>query len=271
MIFYKTVCSGNDFIHIDLEETDLSRDQQKSELARVICNRNSGAGADGVVYYRIQKKSADFQIYNQDGTRAELSGNGMAGLASLLFQLNHFRDGIILNTGVGKKAVELIERKGNKFKLRIEIGEPNFQQDEFFPFLESNRIEYRYQNIAFVPVSVGNPHAVVLLSEFFSDHKLQAMAKELASAPIFPQGTNVELVCQDAEKPLRIFYYERGVGRTLFSSTGSAAVFAVMQCLKKIHDSLSFPTPSENIKISGTRKIYLENFCKIVYKGIYWK
>ena len=113
--------------------------------------------------------------------------------------------------------------------------------------------------------------ASVLLSEFSSDHKLQAMAKELASAPIFPQGTNVELVCQDTERPLQIFYYERGVGRTLFSSTGSAAVFAVMQRLKKIHDSLSLPTSLGNIKISGIRKIYLENFCEIVYKGIYWK
>lgn len=269
MIFFKTVCSGNDFIHIELGDSDLNRDKPKGNLARLICNRNSGAGADGVVYYRIHKNSVDFEIFNQDGSMAELSGNGMAGLATVLFHLNHFQDRITLKTPVGRRTVELIEKSGNIFKLRVEIGVPNFQKVDFFPFLETDKIQYRYQNIDFFPVSVGNPHAVVFLAGSFSENELLTMGKTLAESPLFPQGTNVELVDPDGEKSIRVFFYERGVGRTQFSSTGSSAVFAVMRRLNKNQAALLIQTPGENVKISGTEEIFLENFCKMVYKGIY--
>jgi diaminopimelate epimerase len=271
MIFYKTDCSGNDFIHIDLGDTDLIQDWQKSNLARRICNRNSGAGADGVVFYRIHKEFVDFEIFNQDGSRAELSGNGMAGLATVLFHLKRFRNRITLNTQVGRRTVELIEESGNVLKLRIEIGVPDFEKKDFFPFLEPDQLQYRYGNVDFFPVSVGNPHAVVFLADTFSENELLSMGMNLAEAPIFPHGTNVELVDPETEESIRVFFYERGVGRTQFSSTGSSAVFAVMRRLNKIRTTLSIRTPVENVILSGTEEIFLENFCEMVYNGIYEK
>jgi diaminopimelate epimerase len=172
---------------------------------------------------------------------------------------------------VGSRIVEIIEKEGPLFKLRIEIGVPDFQKTEFFPFLEEDKIQYRYQDIDFFPVSVGNPHAVVFLTGSFSESELLAMGKNLAEAPLFPLGTNVELVHPDIEKSIRVFFYERGVGRTQFSATGSSAVFAVMRRLNKIRASLLIRTPVENVEISGSEEIFLENFCKMVYKGIYVK
>ena len=67
----------------------------------------------------------------------------------------------------------------------------------------------------------------------------------------------------------QVFFYERGVGQTFSSSTGAAAVFAVMQRLKKIQNSFHINTPFQNINITGTKKIYVENLTEIVYKGIY--
>lgn len=273
MIFYKTVSAGNDFLHIDVKELnapDSDGQVSRGHLAGHLCQRKTGAGADGVVYYNIGEKGVDFEIFNRDGGEAELSGNGMAGLSALLFYLGKFKDQVTLNTRAGQKRHQLLQREKNNFKLKIEIGEPDFCNTDFFPFLEKKKMEYTHKTIRFHPVSVGNPHAVVLLDRELPDETLNQMGEMLESANIFPQKTNVELIFYKNEENCRLFYYERGVGRTLSSSTGSAAVFAVLQKLKFIRNRLFINTPEGKIKIYGKGSIYIENFTKIVYKGIYF-
>ncbi len=275
MIFYKTVSTGNDFLHIDVKELNTQNIDGRvfrGHLAGHLCQCKTGAGADGVVYYAIGvgEKGVEFEIFNRDGGEAELSGNGMAGLSALLFYLNKFKDQVTLNTRAGQKTHQLIQREKNNFKLKIEIGEPDFYNTVFFPFLVKKKMEYTYKTIRFYPVSVGNPHAVVLLDRILPDETLNRMGEILESANIFPQKTNVELVFYKNEENCRLFYYERGVGRTLSSSTGSAAVFAVLQKLKFIQNRLFIDTTEGKIKIYGKRTLYIENFTKIVYKGIYF-
>jgi diaminopimelate epimerase len=274
MIFYKTVSAGNDFLHIDVKELNVQKGNgrvSRGHLAGHLCQYKTGAGADGVVYYTVGvgEKGVNFEIFNRDGDEAELSGNGMAGLSALLFYLGTFKDQVTLNTRVGQKTHQLLQRNENNFKLKIEIGEPDFYNTAFFPFLEKKKMEYTHKNIRFYPVSVGNPHVVVLLDRKLPDETLNRMGEMLESATIFPQKTNVELVFYKNEENCRLFYYERGVGRTLSSSTGSAAVFAVLQKLKFIQNQLFINTPEGKIKIYGKRGVYIENFTKIVYKGIY--
>ena len=272
MIFYKTVSAGNDFLHIDVKESNAPNSDgqvSRGHLAGHLCQRKTGAGADGVVYYNIGEKGVDFEIFNRDGSEAELSGNGMAGLSALLFYLGKFEDQVTLNTRAGQKRHQLLQREKNNFKLKIEIGEPDFYNTDFFPFLEKKKMEYTHKTIRFHPVSVGNPHAVVLLDRELPDETLNRMGEMLESANIFPQKTNVELIFYKNEENCRLFYYERGVGRTRSSSTGSAAVFAVLQKLKFIQNRLFINTPEGKIKIYGKGSIYIENYTKIVYKGIY--
>jgi diaminopimelate epimerase len=300
MIFYKTVASGNDFLHIDVKEYDAyvaeggagsAEERSKGALARLLCARHSGAGADGVVFYRRVHntenclQSVTFEIYNRDGSEAELSGNGMAGLSALMIHLDLFSDRVVLDTKVGRRTHRLLEREGKRFHLNIEIGPPDFRAKTFFPFLENEKSSYSCGGITFYPVSVGNPHAVVILEENTEDAELEKMGRMLERAAMFPLHTNVEFVLGTGEGPVdyesgenvRIFFYERGVGQTLASSTGSAAVFAVLRKLGKITDTLTiFSTPStgspgigQKIKISGKNNIYVESYAQIVYKGIY--
>lgn len=298
MIFYKTVSCGNDFILIDRDEcgSAAAAGMTKGQLAKRICSRHTGAGADGVVYYKIFPGTigtfgtfgtpgtpgtppVDFEIFNRDGSEAELSGNGMAGLSALLFYLNRAgdQDHVVLNTKAGTRRNTCLQREKNKFLLKIEIGTANFQDHHFFPFLEKDRLGYRYNDITFYPVSVGNPHAVVLVEEEIAPDKPGQIGQVLEGAAIFPYKTNVELVLRSGAEPVdyetgenfRVFYYERGVGQTLSSSTGSAAVFAVLQKLDLITHTLTIPFPGETIKISGKNTIYIENYTEIVYKGVY--
>ena len=283
MIFYKTVSCGNDFILIDIDEYQFAAAAviTKGQLAKRVCSRHTGAGADGVVYYKIFRDTTpvDFEIFNRDGSEAELSGNGMAGLSALFFYLNQpgDPDHVVLNTKAGPKRNTCLQREKNKFRLKIEIGTANFQNHDFFPFLEKDKRGYQYNGITFYPVSVGNPHAVVLVEEDISKDKPGQIGQMLEGAPIFPYKTNVELVLRTGAEPMdyekgknfRVFFYERGVGQTRSSSTGSAAVFAVLQKLNLIIHTLTIPYPGERIKISGKNKIYIENCTEIVYKGVY--
>ncbi|MGD2090004.1 MAG: diaminopimelate epimerase [Candidatus Aminicenantes bacterium] len=307
MIFYKTVSCGNDFILIDRDEYQSAAAAviSKGQLAKKICCRHNGAGADGVVYYKIfpDTMPVDFEIFNRDGSEAELSGNGMAGLSALFFYLRQpgNRDDVVLNTKAGPKRNTCLQREKNRFRLKIEMGTANFQDHDFFPFLKSLKKEqtsemtpvkerhqadrewvggatpYRYNGITFYPVSVGNPHAVILVEEDISADKPGQIGQMLVGAPIFPYKTNVELVLPTGREPVdyekgenfRVFFYERGVGQTRSSSTGSAAVFAVLQKLNLITHTLTIPYPDETIKISGKNKIYIENYTEIVYKGVY--
>ena len=269
MIFFKSVCSGNDFIHIELNENSRRGVVQKPSFIRKICDRKGGAGADGVVYFRERKKYVDFQIFNRDGVEAELSGNGMAGLASVLFFLNPSRRTIIFNTKIGKRKVGLIESSRNSFQLSVEIGKPDFQDIGFFPFLRPGQMKFNHDQIDFYPVSVGNPHAVICLESEIPEQKMHLMGKKLAEDSIFPRGTNVEIVWKTGHNRYGIFFYERGVGQTLSSSTGSAASFAALRRTNQIIDHLRIDVPGGQIKVYGTEEIFVENCCEIVYKGIF--
>lgn len=287
MIFYKTVSAGNDFLHVDagLYGHILADKTAKSEFAVRLCERQAGAGADGIVYYRISGETVDFEIYNRDGGEAELSGNGMAGASALLFYLGHFKDTVVLKTRVGSKTnrlVHVIER--NKFRLKIDIGPSRFDDIKNFPFLEGDRQKYSYHGIDFYPVSVGNPHCVVILDNDVPDNELENIGKHLESGSIFPFRTNVEFVIPtekgmnavDFEKGtgFRVFFYERGVGPTLASSTGSSSVYAVLYRLNMIKTNPEVLTVKrdglgEGIRVSGGESIFIENTTEIVYKGEY--
>ncbi len=291
MIFYKSVASGNDFLHVDTREfqayvkaitANAGVTPGKGSLVERLCRRHTGAGADGLVYYTITPSAVKFEIFNQDGNEAELSGNGMGGLAALMFYLELFLDRVTLDTRVGRRTHTLLSRHGNCFRINIEIGPPDFAATHFFPFLEKDKdkykLEYQYNGLTFYPVSVGNPHVVVIPAKHMEDNELEMLGRQLESAEIFPHKTNVEFVmaagqgpvCYETGANVRLFFYERGVGRTLASSTGSAAVFAVLQKLGKLTDRLIITgqNQGEKVIISGKENIYIENSVEIVYKGV---
>jgi diaminopimelate epimerase len=271
MIFYKTVSAGNDFIQVDLEGLSLRGHREREQLAVALCHPKNGPGADGVIFRETKEEKIDFSIYNRDGTEAELSGNGMAGCAAVLFYLKGDRDSetVILSTRVGDKNISLLKMEGNRFTLNVEIGAPDFSDRGFFPFLEENKHDYPFEDIVFTPVSVGNPHVVVVLKGEIPQGELTKLGERLEGADIFPRRTNVEFVSRIGNGRCKAFYYERGVGPTGSTSTGSAAIYAVLQKKGLVDNQLAIDTPMGMVKLSGRSKIYVENYTEIVYKGIY--
>jgi diaminopimelate epimerase len=281
MIFYKTSSFGNDFIEID--ENDLPASAaDKCLLAREICDMHRAVGADGVVFYRARGQEFSFQIHNRDGGEAELSGNGMAGLAAVLFQRHLASSPLLLYTKSGPRRISLLGRSGPVFELEVEIGRADFSNRQAFPFLKDKKDSYVIDDLKFYPVAVGNPHAVVLCQEELVTEKLTALGKKMENHPMFPQRVNVEFVnCSDAEHPLegtaalgpascRVFFYERGVGPTLASSTGSAAVFSVLRRLGMVKDRLLIDCGADKIAVSWKQGIFIHNFTRLICRGNYF-
>jgi len=269
MTFYKTSSFGNDFIEIDVHDLPAGA-VDKGALAERICDRQRGVGADGVVFYRGEKQRFHFEIVNRDGGRAELSGNGMAGLAAVLFQRRLASSPLALHGVAGSRQIGLLGRQGPVFQLDVEIGRPDFAKRMFFPFLKDRLDNYAIDGLEFYPVSVGNPHAVVILREVLGSDRLKTLGKKLESHPLFPERVNVEFVSFSDPENCRVFFYERGVGPTLASSTGSAAVFAVLRRLGKARDRLLIQCGAERIAVSWKNGIFVHNFTRLVCRGEYF-
>ena len=290
MIFYKTSSFGNDFIEID--ESDLpAQGADKCLLAREICDPHRAVGADGVVFYRPGRQAGvplgdcqagvplgdrarghefSFQIHNRDGGEAELSGNGMAGLAAVVFQRRLAASPLCLHTKSGSRRVALLGRDGPVFQLEVEIGRADFSNRKFFPFLKDMRDTCVIDGLEFYPVSVGNPHAVVLCQEELVVEKLPVLGKKLENHELFPFRVNVEFVyCTDAQH-CQVFFYERGVGPTLASSTGSAAVFAVLRRLGLVKDRLLIDCGADKIAVTWKQGIFIHNFTRLICRGNYF-
>ncbi len=276
MIFYKTSTYGNDFIIVD-QAGFSGIDSERGSFSKQICDRDNGIGSDGVVFYKTLDKGFGFIIYNSDGSRAEISGNGMAGLSAVLFKIRGTGDELELSTDIGFRNIILKEKDKQGYIQLVDMGIPDFNKKEFFPFLISGKREYLFKGISFVPVSTGNPHAVIFLHKREDRKVLEDLGKIVESGNIFPEKTNVEFVFPIGQRnshniPLvEVLFYERGAGITPFSSTGSAAVLAVLYKLGISGSSIFIKTEKESVAITYKKKIFIESYTKIVYKGEYYE
>ncbi len=194
-------------------------------FARDVCDRHSGIGADGLIVYRMTGAGATMRLLNADGSRSEVSGNGVRCLAAwIVSQRGVAMPGqqapIDIDTEAGVKRLELLACTNGRYTFRAAMGSPERVALE--------RIDVDGQAIEAVTLRVGNPQCVVLGP--VTEERLNSIASVLAVHPHFPEGTNVELASVDATDRVRILIWERGVGPTEASGTGAcAAAVAAMQ------------------------------------------
>ncbi len=187
--FTKAHGARNDFLLSwrDQLPPELSADKDLYAAAsRAICERNTGAGADGWLLISRSKTaddSADCEIdlWNSDGSRSEISGNGTRCAAALLVDTGHTRSDVRIATGAGVKRLRLLDRHGYKFSFEMNMGRPKIEE------LHAD-VEGRDAAI----LHVGNPQCVFFVNDFAFDWAaLGARVERLAR---FPQRTNVSFV-----------------------------------------------------------------------------
>ena len=204
---------GNDFLLA--QEQDIPGDADRPGLAREVCDRHRGVGADGLITYSDGPRGARMQLLNADGSYSEVSGNGVRCLAAWLARTRAMQvgDSVDVETDAGIKTLELLAIEGRRLTFRAAMGQPEAVRQQ--------TIEVDGAPIEAVTLRVGNPQCVVL-GEVTHD-RLQRIAAKLAVHPLFPDGSNVELARVEAPDRVRILIWERGVGPTEASGTGACA------------------------------------------------
>jgi diaminopimelate epimerase len=208
MRFTKMHGVGNDFIILDPGEVDGT---DLSDLARRICDRHFGVGADGILVPAPSEVADLRMVYlNSDGSPSEMCGNGLRCLARYARDFEMVEgDYLTIETGAGTKKVVLYKDGSS----RVDMGAPG---------LDSRVGLYGFD---FLRVSMGNPHAVTFLGseEEVETLDLKAVGWPIEKDPLFPEGTNVEFAHPRGRHEVRMRIWERGAGETLASGSGSCA------------------------------------------------
>jgi diaminopimelate epimerase len=209
--FVKATACGNDFLLIDLAAAPEGFDLDT--FTQAICDRHLGIGADGVEWM-LPHSSADVEIrlINADGSDAEISGNGTRCVAAFLCS-EQGKEKITVQTGAGLKTCVLTSHNDWEYEFEIAMGAATVEKEL--------TVKTRVGEVRGIPVSLGNPHYVVFVSDVPPDW--QSQAAEIQRSPQFKHGVNVEFVAADGKHEMRARFFERGVGETQSSGTGSCA------------------------------------------------
>jgi len=206
---------GNDFLFVDEAAVRTSR-LRDSDLARQLCARHTGIGADGLIIFGLRDHGATMALFNADGSRSELSGNGLRCLAALVARRQVLQTGdvVTVDTTAGTKTLELQRVDGVRYTFRAALGPPVDVRQMQIPVLG--------ETMTASVLSIGNPQCVIL-GPLPDEGRFHRFGPALSTHAMFPAGSNVEFAHVEARDRVRILIWERGVGRTTSSGTGSAA------------------------------------------------
>jgi diaminopimelate epimerase len=211
--FSKAHAYGNDFLY--LRSADVGPGIALDALARELCDRHTGIGADGLMLYEATADGASMQLLNADGSRSEVSGNGVRGLAALLLRDDE-RDNapVTIYSEGGVKRLIRTGRAGSRHTFRAAMGLPvDLRQVDVTAAGETLRVAV---------MNFGNPQCVAL-GPLPDEARFRRLGPALEHHQMFPARSNVEFADVDAPDRVRILIWERGVGPTMSSGTGSCA------------------------------------------------
>jgi diaminopimelate epimerase len=251
--FVKANACGNDFLIIDGRQAP----PDLAAFSRRICDRHRGVGADGVEWL-FPASDADVQarLFNADGSEAEISGNGTRCVAAYLCS-ERPREKVMIRTEAGLKACTFISHDGTLYEFEIAMGEP--QVGDEFP------IQLAQREVRGVPVSMGNPHYVVFVNEFATGW--QTVAAETGRHRHFKHGINVELVNIVDTTNIDVRFFERGVGETESSGTGSCAAAVAAIVAKKGDSPLQVHAPGGVQTVRWDQQVFLRGTAQLICRG----
>lgn len=221
---------GNDFVIIDYPEYEKTG-LKMSELAKKVCNRNFGVGADGMIIPKLnpENKEADISwyFYNSDGSTAQMCGNGMRCFAKYCIDNKLVnKKSFSVETLAGIIKPELLDNG----LIKVNMGKPILENKKI-PFWSENgekKLTALDREFEITPVSMGNPHCVIITDE--DPMKLaQTYGPVIEKHEFFPEKTNTEFVRVKSRMEIDMRVFERGCGITLACGTGACA--SVVACV----------------------------------------
>ncbi len=231
--------------------------------AIAICDRHTGAGADGWLLLSPGTgvtDDASIELWNSDGSRSEISGNGTRCAAALLMEERSLGNVVRISTGAGIKNLRLLERQGRCFSLEMNMGPA---------VVEELRATIDGRDCAIL--NVGNPQCVFFVENF--DFEWQALGARIERHRRFPQRTNVSFVRVANDHTLDVRFFERGAGETMSSGTGSTGAGAAAVARGLVKPPVRVVTPAGPLNLRWEEAdILLAGPAEIVAVGqFFWK
>jgi len=274
--FVKAHALGNDFLLVDRKELPIP--DEWPALARSLCHRRRGIGADGIVIFEArQGPSFSMTLLNQDGSHAEISGNGLRCLGAYLrFSGWTSETEFSVETGSGTRRLQLIEEEGSRFVFRAAMGMPHLASREI-PF----QLEPPQESVVQVPldvegrtflitaVSMGNPHCVVFVDRL-DLNVLRELGPRMENHTRFPRKTNVEFVEVRSRSEISIGIWERGAGETGASGTGAAAAAVASILNGKTDETVTVVCPGGDLKVDwdDRKEVFVTGEAVVVAEGV---
>ncbi|MDI6711335.1 MAG: diaminopimelate epimerase [Bacillota bacterium] len=276
MFFMKWHGLGNDFVIVDARRDGLA--DAPGELARAVCDRHFGIGADGLVFILpAAGADAEMRIFNSDGSEAEMCGNAIRCVARYLFETGGAREPRLrIATGAGVLVPEVIPAGGGEpARVRVDMGPPRLSRDDI-PMAGSpgravnEPLAAGGRTFNVTAVSMGNPHCVIFVPDLDAV-PLETLGPVLETHPAFPRKTNVEFVQLLSPEAVRVRVWERGAGPTLACGTGACAVAvaANLNGLTGRRVSVHLPGGVLEIEWAGDGHVYMTGPAVKVFEGRY--
>ncbi|MFZ0816955.1 MAG: diaminopimelate epimerase [Candidatus Sulfotelmatobacter sp.] len=262
--FVKASACGNDFLLIDSAIRTSSIAGNASALSdlraltRRMCNRHEGVGADGVEWmYPHAAADVEIRLINADGSEAEISGNGTRCVAAYICAERGIEK-IRIQTGAGLKTCTLTCRSDSEYEFDAEMGEAVVEAEL--------AIKFGASEVHGIPVSMGNPHYVVFVNKFAENWQDEAARIQRSSE--FKQGVNVELVAIDGKHDVSVRFFERGVGETQSSGTGSCASAIAAMATGRAESPVQVHTlgGTQTVRQEG-KAVFLRGSARLVCRG----
>jgi diaminopimelate epimerase len=272
--FTKAHGARNDFL-LSWRDQLPARLSDYAAAARAICERNTGAGADGWLLISVpdvaRSSSPDvadgeIDLWNSDGSRSEISGNGTRCAAALLVSLfpndatGRARNVVRIATGAGVKSLRLLDRQGNNFSFEMNMGRPK---------IEKLRLTIEGRDAAVL--NVGNPQCAIFVDHF--DFDWETLGARVGRLARFPHGTNISFVRAPDRHTIEARFVERGAGVTMSSGTGATGAAAAAQARGLVESPVCVHTPAGPLDLRWEdQEILLAGPAEIVASGeFYWE
>ncbi len=280
MRFVKMQGTGNDFLLVE------AKDEQRDwgALARAMCDRHYGAGADGLMLV-LPSQGADvrMRLFNADGSEAEVSGNGVRCLVKYAVErgLAKARDGRLrVEATSGVLEAEVLGDGERVERVRLSMGAPRFAPQEvpvlteMEPPIVEMPLEVEGRTLAVACLSMGNPHAVLFLDGPVDEYPLEDVGPKVERHPAFPARVNFGVARVHGRARMELRVWERGVGETLACGTGSSAAMVAARLKGLVGDRVDITQPGGSLTVEwetdahgGRGEVYLSGAAGFVFEG----
>ncbi|CEQ10564.1 diaminopimelate epimerase [[Clostridium] sordellii] len=262
MNFWKLHGVGNDFIAIDGRFDNIDSNDY-SDLAKRVCHRHFGIGADGLLVVKNSDVcDVEMVYYNSDGSRANMCGNGLRCFCKFVYDNNIVNENeftVYTLDGVKKISLNIYNDKINT--IRVNMGKANFNPKNI-PVNTDKEVfineKLVIDNKEFIVSSVlmGVPHTIVFVDEI-NKKDIYSYGELIEKNKVFPQNTNVNFVKIDDRDNIKVYTWERGCGYTLGCGTGMTASVIVANYLDKVDNIVNVSSEGGTVKIEVLDDVYM--------------